>query len=517
MLLLVACLNVATLQLARGASRGQELAVRVALGAGRLRLLRGPLLESALLALAGTAAGAPLAALLLRALRGLGGVQIPRLEEATVDGRALLAAVGSAALTVVVFGLLPAWQQARGAAAAARAGRATAGPRQRRLESALVIAEVGLSLVLLVGAGLLLRSLQQLFAVDPGFAARGALTFGVELPPSGGDDEARRFFDTFEEELLALPGAQAAGFVSHLPLSGAYSCDGVTAEGSPLLGDCAESRVATPGYFAAMDLRLLAGRALAAADGPDAEPAVVVNETLARRYWPEGEAVGRRLKWGDSADSGDPWRRVVGVIADVRHFGLDREVLPEVYMPHAQQPYAELEAVVRSAGEPIALVTPARHLVQRLDPRVPLREPRPLVELMAASTAARRFRAWLLAGFAAAALLLAMLGIYGVIAHLVSERRRELCLRAALGAAPAVVRRQVLATAAALAGGGIALGLLASVLVARLLERLLFGVAPLDPASFLAAPALLLAAGLLAAWLPARRAARLDPVEALRG
>lgn len=518
LVLLVACANVATLLLARAVARRGEVGVRVALGAGAGRLLRQMLVEAGLLASAGALAGLAFAAALVAGLRQLGAAQIPRLELAEIDGTTLAAAAGAAALTVLLFGLLPALRLARLGRANPAAARGAAA-RGHRLERGLVVAEVALSLTLLVGAGLLLQSLWRVLRVDMGMRPERAVSFGVAFTGRPLAADAPAAYARLERRLAALPGVEAVGWTSHVPLSGAYSCDGVFPEGSPAVSAdddvCAEARAATPGYFPALGLRLVAGRLLDERDAAGAAPVVVVNRTLAASWWPGERAVGRRLKWGGAA-SDDPWREVVGVVADVRHFGLDEPALPEVYSPHAQLPYDNMYAVVRTAGDPAALIAEAARVVREMDPGVPLVDPRPMAELVAGSVAVRRLRAGLLGGFAALALLLCGIGVYGVMSHLVGERRGEIGVRMAVGARSGQVLRAVLREGLALGAAGLVAGAAGVLAMPRLLGGLLFGVEPLDPPTLAAAALALLAVAALAAWLPARRAAAVDPVRVLR-
>ena len=518
LVLLVACANVATLLLARAVTRAGEMRLRGALGAGRGRLLSQLLAEAAVLAAAGCGAGVGVAATAVAAFRKLGAAQIPRLELAAVDARALAAAVAVSALTVGLFGVAPALRLARAGRLLAAGARGAAG-RRHRLERSLVVAEVALSLVLLVGAGLLLRTLDAVLSVDAGFDARNVATFGVSLRGGPQEERAAAAFRDLERRLEELPGVVAVGWSSHVPLAGAYSCDDFVPGASPTFDpgadECAEARVVTPGYFAAMRMRRLDGRLLNEGDGPDGASVVVVNRTLAERYWPGRSAVGQQLKWVD-AESEEPWWTVVGVVADVRHFGLDEPVLPEVYMPHAQRAYAFMNAAVRTQGDPASILPAAGRVVRGLDAGVPLVRPASLEELVVDATADRRFRAALLGAFAAVGLVLAGIGVFGVLSHLVGERRGEIGVRMAVGARREQVLGRVLREGLLLAGGGLALGAVLVVGVRPLVQELLYGVRPLDPVTVGTSVLVLLAAALLAAWLPARRAAAVDPMRVLR-
>jgi predicted permease len=518
LLLLLACGNVAALLLARATTRRGELTVRGALGATRVRLLRQLLLEMGVLGLAAGGLGLVVAELLLRGLRALAAGQVQLLERAGLDGRALLVAAAATVATVVIAGAAPALH----AAGAALGARASASRERRRLERALVGAQLALCLVLLVGAALLARSLQQLYRVDPGFRAAGVWTFGAYLPSDRYSDDAdgAPFFARLEERLRTLPGVESVGAVSVLPLSGAWSCSSIVVEHDEaresVSQPCAEERITTPGYFATMGMRPVAGRLLAARDAPHQPLAVVVSESFARHHWPDGTAVGRRVAWGDVVSAKSLWRTVVGVVPDVHHFGLDAKTKPEVYMPLGQEQTTDMEVVVRATGEPGALARELRAAVAAVDPQLPLARLRPLDELVAASTASRRLRTWAIGGFAVLATLLAAAGLYGSLAHAVAGRRRELCVRMAVGAGRRQILGLVIGEGAALAAAGLVVGGAGSIAAVRALRQLLFGVQPFDTTSFAVAAGLLATVALLAAWLPARRAAAVEPATALR-
>ncbi len=517
LLLLLACGNVAALLLARATSRGGELGVRVALGAGRSTLLRQLLLEVGLLGATAGVLACGVARLLLAGLQHLAAGQVPLLDRARLDWAALLVAAATTVVTVLAAGLAPSLHGIQ----VAMAARATGSRRRRGLERALVAAQLALCLTLLVGAALLARSLDRLYRVDPGFRPAHVVTFGFYLsgPQYHGEEVARTVFARLEQRLGRLPGVEAAGAVDILPLGGGYNCNSIYAEGSVPVADseepCAEQRVATPGYFAAVGLQRLAGRTFGGEDAATSTPVVVVTESFAQHHWPGRSPLGRRLKWG-SAESDDPWRTVVGVVHDVRHFGLDAPIRPEVYMPQEQVADSGLEVVVRSAAEDRVLLPALRRAVAGIDPGLPLAHLRRMDELLADSTAARRLRTWALGGFAALALVLAVAGLYGSLAHAVGARRRELSVRMAVGAGRRQIVSLVLGEGAALTVAGLLAGGAGALVGARALRQLLFGVQPLDAASFAGAAALLAVVALAAAWLPARRAAAVDPVRALR-
>ncbi|HXT22316.1 MAG TPA: ADOP family duplicated permease, partial [Thermoanaerobaculia bacterium] len=428
LLLLLACGNVAALLLARAASRGGELQVRGAIGASRGALLRQLLAEVLALALLAGVAGVLVGRALLRGLTLLAAGQVPLLDRATIDSRALLVGIAATLVTVGVSGAAPALHGLRAALVPRDSRRATASRERRRVERLLVMAQLALCLTLLVGAALLGRSLQRVYRVDPGYRTAHALTFGLYLFGDRYPDDAasRDFFRRLETRLERLPGVEAVGGVSSLPLGGGYSCSSVVAEGGvpvdETLEPCAEERVATPGYFDAIGLQRVAGRTFEARDDERGAPVVVVSESFAQRHWPRRSAIGHRVKWGVDQSSTDPWHTIVGVVRDVRHFGLDAPRKPEVYMPEAQQTYSGLDMVVRTSPElddPTTLVPALRRAVAELDPQLPLARPRAMDELLADSTAARRLRAWTVGGFAALALLLSTAGLYGSLAHAV--------------------------------------------------------------------------------------------------
>ena len=527
LVLAIACANVANLLLARGASRQREIAVRAALGAGRGRIVRQLLGESVLLALAGGALGLVVAFWGVRLLeRGLPehlaavdvGIDLP------VLGFALAISVA----TGLLFGLAPALQLSRPRLASELTGtRSSAGPRRHLLRAALVASEVALSLTLLVCAGLLIRSFSRLQEVDPGFATDGVLTFRVALPEAryGEDHQILAFWDRLLERLGSLPGVQTAGAVSGLPLSGflgtaSYTLeDRQTADGEP--SPHGSPRVASPGYFAAMGIPLLQGRLFTEADREEAPPVALIDQSVARRYWPDGgphgSPIGKRLAFFFEGSDAEPrWREIVGIVGHVRNDTLGEESKGQIYMPLAQSPDRSLAIAIRIAGDPAAVTDEVRREVLALDPQQPIYEVRPIAELVARSLAQARFSTSLFTLFAALAAVLAVVGIYGVIAYSVAQRTQEIGIRMALGADRERVVGLVVRQGALLAGIGLAAGLVLSLLATRLLGSLLYEVSATDPLTFAAVPVLLAAVALAASWLPARRATRVDPVRALR-
>ena len=522
--LLIACANLASLLLARAAAGRPEVAMRAALGASRPRLAFQLLAESLLLAAAGGAAGLLLASWGLKLLTRLGPADLPRLAEIAetgIDGRALAFTAALTLVTALLFGLGPALAASRTAPAPAlREGGRRAAPGRSRLRSALVVAELALALVLLAGAGLLIRTFVHLLRTDPGFAPERVLTAEVSLPWAsyGEPRQQNAFFDELLGRVEALPGVRAAGVVSALPMTGADRTTGFAIEGrpEPIAAErpLSSVRLASPRYFAAMGIPLLRGRALSEADRLEAPKVAVVNAAFARRFFPGEEVVGQRLAIGWSEEAP---REIVGVVGDVRHVGLDTPAAPEVFLPYAQEPDVGVTVVVRAAGDPSGLAGTVRGAVRAVDPALPVANLRTLDEVLSASLARRRFNMQLLALFAAVALALAGVGTYGVVAHSVAMRTHEIGVRMALGAGRGRVLSDVVGRAMALAGAGLALGLAGALALTRTLSGLLYGVSASDPATFAAVALLLAAVALAASAIPGRRAARLDPVVALKG
>jgi putative ABC transport system permease protein len=526
LVLLIACVNLTTLLLVRAQGRRRERAVRRALGAGRTRLAAGVLVESLLVAAAGAVAGVVAAGWIVAGLRALAPIPLPAMFEPTVDGGVLLFAAALALAAAAASGLVPALGAGErgGLMSALREGGAGAGTgrRDRRTRSLLAAGQVALAFTLVVGAGLLLRSFVELQRVDPGFEPSGLLTFRVIVPDAGYPERAdvAAFYARYLERLGALPGVESASMVSWMPMSGADTDVTFVVEGEPPPEPGRQKaiwyRQVDPGYFRTLHIPLLAGRAFTPADGAEAPPVVVLGETAARAWFGGEDAVGKRLKPGDDPESDEPWWTVVGVVGSVRHAGLAAEPKHEIYLPHAQSPRASMTLVLRTAGAPQALVPPARAALADLDPTLALAGVQTASELVAGSLALPRFLALCVLAFGAVALFLAALGVYGVVAEVVGRRTRELGLRMALGADRSAVLRLVMRQGLALAAAGLVAGLAGALLTGRLLEGLLFQVAPRDLATLAAATALLATVALLAAWLPARRATRLDPLAALR-
>ncbi|MFL5436352.1 MAG: ADOP family duplicated permease [Myxococcales bacterium] len=514
LLLLIACVNATNLLLARGARRRGEFALRAALGASRPRVVRQLLTETLLLASLGGGLGVLLAVYGVQALVAIGPSELPRLSRIHVDARALVFAVTVSVLAGLLFGAIPAFHGSRGDLRTAlqqvpgRSGHQTT----RR---ALVVAEVALALVLLVGAGLLLRSLKRLFAVDPGFDPAGVLTLTVQTTGQRFRDDAarRRFFAEALDAVRAVPGIAAAGFTSQLPLEGIGDGYGVSLESTPDTVDGAFRYSVTGDYFAAMGIPLRRGRVL---DDHDAQgdPVVVVNESFARRKFPGGDAIGKRLRFGY-----DPrFRTIVGVVADVTQTSLAASLPDAVYVPVAQWAWTDraLFLAVRSKTAPSLLAPAIRQAIWSIDKNQVIVRIATMEDLLSASASQRRFALVLFEAFAAVALVLAAMGIYGVLAGSVAERTREIGIRAALGASPGGILALVVRQGLALTGIGVAAGLAGAVAASQAIAGLLFGVSRLDPLTYAGMVALLFAVAAVACWIPAWRAARVDPALTLR-
>ena len=528
-LLLMACANVANLLLARAEGRQREISVRAAIGAGKARLLRQLLTESLVLAASGGALGVGLAWAGVRLVAAQGAAGLPALAPLGVDRSLLLFAAGLTLATTLVFGFVPAVQTLRLDLAASlkdTASSTSAGLSRQGLRGALAAVQMALAVVLLLGAGLMLRSLAALFAVDLGFEPRHVLTLQVRPPEASyPKPEAVVAFDrALLERVRALPGVKAAGLVRSLPLAAEIGDWGLDVEGyeeTPGRRAKGDWQVVSDGALEALGERLLRGRPLLSSDTADALPVVLVNETLARTYWPGQDPIGRRLRMGSK--EGRPWMRVVGLLRDERHNGVTAEIKEKFYVPYAQFPKArggdaarDMSLAVRAEGDPMALVGPIRAEVRRLDPMMPIANPRLMTDVVDASLATPRMTGALLAAFAGLALLLSGVGVAGVLSYLVSRRRREIGIRLALGASRANVLGLVVRRGVAYAASGVAAGSVVAFFAARALEGLLYGVAPHDPATFAAVAALLLLLAAASSAVPAVRAARVDPLEALR-
>ncbi|MGE0453429.1 MAG: ABC transporter permease [Vicinamibacteria bacterium] len=515
----IACANVANLLLVRASVRERELAIRAALGASRRRLVTQMLAESVLLAVAGGTLGVLLAYLAVPAIQTLSAGSIPRVEDVAIDARVMAFAALASLLTGVVFGLAPAWQASRAAFGEAlkegSRGSAAAGGRAR---SALLVGEMALSMVLLVGATLLLRSFDRLTSVNPGFDAERVLAFQVSLPQAtyAKEHDRIRFFDELLQRLEVLPQVRAAGMVQTLPMRGGYVLS-FAIQGRPPAKQgeepSARHRSVSPGYFEALGIPLLRGRGFDERDVAGAPMVAVVDQAFADRHFPNQDPIGLGLDIGNGTEG---FYAIVGVVANVRHDGLDADPAPTMYVPFQQDVFSSMWMVVRTDGEPTQLAGAARLAVREIDGGLPASRMGPLADAVSDSVAPRRFSMLLLGLFALIALFLAAVGLYGVVAYAVSQRTREIGVRMAIGAQAGDVRRLILGGGMRLALLGVALGTAAALALARLLASLLYEVTPFDPASYAATALVLLAVAALACSLPARRAMRLDPLAALR-
>ena len=526
LVLLLACLNVANLLLARGADRGRELAVRAAIGAGRGRLIAQLLAESLILALAGAAAGVALAFWTVDLVKAVAPGDIPRFETVTVNLRVLGFGVALAVGTALVFGLAPALRLSRpDVREVLNEGRVTAGRGRLRARQALIVAETALALTLVVGAALLLRSFATILAVDPGFQRDRVLALQVFYWED--DHTARHRADFFERTLgniRALPGVHSAGAVSAAPFLAAN----LDIRRSFQITDAPPSRPgeeprtyiasATPDYFTTMGIPVLRGRRFDARDRIGAPPVAIINETLRRQHFPEGEPVGRRVTLVGPRDDHTPTPviEIVGVVGDVRHTGLDADPRPEMFFAQAQSGNGSMTYFVLASGDPATLIPTVQQAVWDEAPLQTFYQTGTLDQLVGATLAGRRFTLLLIAIFAGTALLMAAVGIYGVISFAVTQRTHEVGIRMALGADRWAVTRMILGQGLGLAAAGVAIGLVVTVLATPLMRGLLFEVSPRDGVAFAAGVAALLGAAALASWLPTRRATRISPVEALR-
>jgi putative ABC transport system permease protein len=519
--LLIACANVANLNLARMVRREKELAVRAALGAGRVRMFRQLLTESFLLALVGGGCGLLFSWGALNLLVNFAGRFTPRAREIHMDGTVLLFTLAVAALTSLLSGTAPALAARDTVVTSLKegSGQSTIGVGRRRLRSSLIVAQVAVSFLLLIGAGLMLRSFLKLQHVDPGFEAENVLTMqiGLDFTKYRSDDKSRAFFETLLDKIQAQPGVKSAAASMMIPLSGNMRMtNDFQIEGQPPVQGqslpVADFRVVSPNYFTTLHIPILDGRAFTRADRPGAPDVALLNRTAARHFWGNQEPIGKRF----STDGGRSWIQIVGVIGDIKQYGLDKDSPDEIYVSMAQSPLLDANLVVKTATEPMSIARSIIELLYQVDPNQPAARVRSLEQVRAESVAAPRLTTNLLGLFALLALTIAATGIGGVMALAVNQRRHEIGVRMAIGARPAEILRMVLSQGAALALFGIALGFLSALGLTRLLRGLLFEVQPTDPLTFAGVAAVLAVAAVAASYLPARRASHVDPMVALR-
>ncbi len=527
MVLLIACGNVANLLLARASARRRELALRLALGSTRWRLTRLMVAESLLLALAGGALGVTLAGWGVRLLLAGLPTDLPLpayVRTIAVDNRVLAFTLILSLLTGLLAGILPALRASNidpNAALKEGGGTTTAGLRQSRLRGALIVAELALTMILLVAAGLLMQNAVRLQWTDPGLRADHVLVMDVALPSAryGGPEARAAFYRETVERVRSLPGVRNVGIVNNLPLRD-WTSFNFTVEGHPAPPPSevpeALEQVASADYFQAIGLPLREGRTFTDGEGPSTIPVVVVNEALVQRYFPGEDPVGRRLRPGGPDEPGAPWYTIVGVVGNVRHLGLDAAPKPEIYNLHAQNPWPAMTFVVRTESDPVALAAAVKQRIWSVDSYLPISEVARMTQVLSDSLWQSRALMLIQSIFAAIALILATVGLYGVVSQSVTLRRHEFGVRLAVGAAPSQVLRLVLGQGLRLILMGVGMGLLGAVALARSLAALLHGVRPTDPWTLAIVSLLLAAVALAACWLPARRAAKMDPLIALR-
>ena len=524
--LLIACANVTNLQLARAGARRKEIAVRTALGANRARIVRQLLTENVLLAALGGAAGLLVAVWGVDSLIALSPGAIPRVGEIGIDARVTSFTLLISLLTGILSGLAPALQVSRRDLTdpLKESGRTTAGVARNRLRSLLVVSEIAMSLVLLIGAGLMIKSFARLSRVDPGFNPAKVVTMGVTLLRSKYPEDSRvaAFYSQILERVAAVPGVKSAGAITELPLSGSNTSDNFTIEGRPAVTKVeqplTECRTVTPHYFESMDIPLLKGRDFAETDTKQSPNVVVINEAFAHRHFAREDPLGHRIRLQGQAR--DPLV-IVGVVGNVRDLGLDAQATPEIYLPYLQDPLNETYArsmtiVVRTKSDPASMAGTLRAELSSLDKTLPVYALKPMTDYLRDSLSRRRFNMVLLGVFAAVALLLAAVGIYGVISYSVAQRTHEIGVRVAIGAQAQDVLKLVIGHAMFMTMLGISLGLAAALALTRMMQSLLFEVSATDPLTFGLIAALLTGVALAACFVPARRAVKVDPVVALR-
>ena len=523
LVLLVACANLGNLLLARATNREREVAVRTALGATRGRVVRQFLVENCVLGLLGAAAGLIPAYWTPKLLAVVGTGDLPRLDQVRLDWRVLAFTAGLALLTGIISGLAPVYRLSKtDVQDSLREGaKGSGGPGNRRLRGLLIVSEIALSLTLLISAGLLLRSLSRLVSVSPGFDPSNVLSMQTAVLGKRFNDNAvvRQYFSDAVHRLRALPGVQSAAAASEIPLGGNMDRYGFHAEGkmhaNPEQDPSAERYCVTPGFLQAMRIPLLRGRDISDLDAPNTPQVLVINETTARRIWPGEDPIGKRVKLGGVDD---PWWTVIGIAGDVHHVGLDATPTMQMYMPHAQWPFpdGQMTFVIRTSGDPLTIASATQQAIHSLDSTQPISRITPMTDYVGLSMQGRRFALILIDAFAAIALALSVVGIYGVTSYSVAQRTREIGIRVALGAQRTKLLGSLLRQEMLLVMIGVVAGVLASLALTRLLTSLLFDVRPTDPVTFASVVLLLVAVAAAACWIPAARAIRVDPIVALR-
>jgi predicted permease len=520
--LLIACANLASLLLARAAARKKELAVRAALGAGRARLIRQMITEATMLALAGGVLGLAFAQAGMTILARLVPTGLPNTARPSIDARLLLFTLAISVLTGLIFSVIPAIQAARASVndALKQGGRSGADTRGRNTRDALVVLEVAAALVLLTGAGLMIQTMARLRAVDLGFHSDHLLTMRTALGPKAKDPvKSTDYLDRVLAQVNVLPGVESAAFVSTLPFQSIGNTRGFMVDGRPIDQEYSPDalfRVGSVNYLETIGVKLTEGRLFTASDRNESAPVLIVNETLARHYWPKESAIGHHISFG--SPNGRISRTIVGVVADVQERGYDIAMKPGVYVPISSLDFdwGPDTLVVRTKGEPTALAPAVRRVIASVDPQQPVSDLRTMDEIVDLNVADRQQQMTLLGAFAALALILASIGLYGVLSYSVTQRSREIGLRMALGASASSVIRMIVGRGLALTGAGLAIGLVTAWFATRALKNLLYGVAATDPTTFAMVASLLAIIALIACWAPARRASRVDPITVLR-
>lgn len=522
--LLIACANVAGLMLARASRRRSEIAIRSAMGATRLEIVRQVLVESVFLSLCGGALGIALSVILLRTMLRFVPQDLPRLDQVSVDGAVLAFAAVASILTGVLFGVLPAWRMSKlDPALALREGTRsmTSGRGQHRLHNSLVVAETAIGLVLLVGAGLLIRSFVRVLQVDPGFDPQHVLTASLNLPESQYPGLKKvQFYEQLLPKLAGLPGVQSVAAGWPIPLGRGNFSTSFTIEGRSVAKGDEPSEVlsvVTPDFFRTLRIPVLAGRAFQPTDDSKSSPVMIVNQAFAHKYFPGENPIGKHIQ----SDLGDgitehPMREIVGVVGDVKRMGITADAPAQYYLPFTQAVVTSPSLEIRTTGDPVSIVGPLREQLEEMDSSIPLYRVRTLQDYVSQSAAQPRFQTLLITFFAAMALLLSAIGLYAVLSYMVAQRTLEIGLRLALGAQRADVLELILRRGVALAATGLAIGILVSLLLTRFMAGMLYGVRPFDPLTFVGVTMVLLLVSLIASMAPAYRAARLDPMNTLR-